>query len=424
MTVNADAAIADAPPRLAWFSPLRPERSGIAAYTAELLPYLERAWRIDTFDSSRAHEFAWRARRAPYELVVYQLGNAPCHDFMWGHLAVYPGLVVLHDARLHHARARQLLAANRDGDYRREFQFDHPDVHPDAAEYAVRAMGGPVQYLWPMRRLVLRVAKLIAVHNPRVADELRREEPDARVDVIRMGVPAIAPSEDARQRIRARHGISATAVVFAAFGKMTDEKRIGPIVRTFLSLVADGIDAHLLLIGEDEGFAGRLAAEDGGRVHVAGYVDDSDVAACLLASDVCLCLRWPTALETSASWLRCLAAARATVVSDLAHTADVPVSVARRVDLLDEDRSLAGAVRDLAVDTSGRHRLARAGHAWWAAHHTMTMMADDYRRVIEKAVAAPTPARRDLPSHVLDDHTAFAGSILGRYGAALGWFDV
>ena len=96
-------------PRLAWFSPMPPSSSGIAAYSAEVLPHLRaRGLVIDVYvdpsqrpDSSdgvaAAHDFVWRHRRAPYDLVVYQLGNASCHDYMWGYLFRYPGLVVLHD---------------------------------------------------------------------------------------------------------------------------------------------------------------------------------------------------------------------------------------------------------------------------------------------------------------------------------------
>src|SRR5262245_9305617 len=94
---------------IAWFSPLPPVRSGISAYSADLIPALAETFVIDSYPESRAHDFVWRQRRAPYDLVVYQLGNAPCHDYMWAYLARYPGCVVLHDARLHHARARRLL---------------------------------------------------------------------------------------------------------------------------------------------------------------------------------------------------------------------------------------------------------------------------------------------------------------------------
>jgi len=95
--------------RIAWFSPFPPERSGIATYSAEIVPLLSSAHRIDRVPELGAHDFVWKHRRDPYDLVVYQLGNAPCHDYMWAYLAAFPGLVVLHDARLHHARARRLL---------------------------------------------------------------------------------------------------------------------------------------------------------------------------------------------------------------------------------------------------------------------------------------------------------------------------
>jgi glycosyltransferase involved in cell wall biosynthesis len=412
--VNCEPLTVNSSKRLAWFSPLAPARTGIAAYTAELLAYLERDFTIDCYDESRAHDFVWTARRHPYQLTVYHLGNAPCHDFMWGYLAAYPGLVVLHDARLHHARARQLLAAKRDDDYRREFRYDHPDAGADVAEYFVAAMGGVVQYFWPMRRLVLRTARRVAVHNASVAAELRRDEPHAAIDTIRMGVPPIEPSHAARTQVRARLGIADAAVVFTAFGKMTAEKRPSAMLMALDVLAGEGLDVHLLLVGEDSVGVGAHP-----RVHATGYVGDADVPACLLASDVCLCLRWPTALETSASWLRCLAAARATIVTDLAHTADVPADVAPRVDVIDEVPSLVGAMRRLAVDAASRDRFARTGHAWWRTHHTMEMMAEDYRRTIAAAIETPAPAPADLPSHVTNDYSGTARALTNALGVTV-----
>ena len=127
------------PMRVAWFSPLPPVRSGIAAYSAELLPLLGGGFEVDVFVDRRvsrvdrrasptatceaqdatafdAHDFVWMHQRRPYDLIVYQLGNAPCHDYMWAYLVRYPGLVVLHDACLHHARARHLLEQQRFGE--------------------------------------------------------------------------------------------------------------------------------------------------------------------------------------------------------------------------------------------------------------------------------------------------------------------
>src|SRR3954462_7803437 len=187
--------------RVAWFSPLPPVGSGIAAYSAELLPLLRETFVIDEYPEPHAHDFVWRHRRAPYDLVVYQLGNATCHDYMWAYLARYSGLVVLHDARLHHARARQLLQSDRADDYRREFRYDHPSANPDFAEYAALGLGGSIYYFWPILRVVMRTARPVAVHSPCVAADLREEYPGVAIDTIRMGVPELAASSGARTAI-------------------------------------------------------------------------------------------------------------------------------------------------------------------------------------------------------------------------------
>lgn len=428
--------------RLAWFSPLPPVRSGVSAYSAELLPRLARTCTIDTYlEGARpgtgafdAHEFVWRRRLTPYDLVVYQLGNAPCHDYMWAYLAACPGLAVLHDARLHHARARSLLQRRRFDDYRAEFRFDHPDAPPEVTEYAVEGLGGPIYYLWPMLRVVMNTARLVAVHNARVADDLREAYPSAIVETIRMGVSDLPARPDEAARLRREWRVPDGGVIFTAFGKITAEKRIGAIMRAFERLVSEGIDAYLLLAGDADGYAfpgGDRAATD--RIRVIGHIDDRQIGACLAASDACLCLRWPTAQETSASWLRCLAAGRPTIVSALAHLADIPVVDPRRgvagrqrrepvaiaIDLLDEDASLLQAMRRLATDAALRADLGRAGRAYWQRGHTLDAMASDYQRVIEAAAARPAPSPGGLPAHLTSDHSEYARRVLSRFGADL-----
>jgi len=431
--------------RLAWFSPLPPVRSGVAAYSADVLPHLRGDHAIDCFvdsavrvdDSCDAHDFVWRHHREPYDLVVYQLGNAPCHDYLWAYLAAYPGLVVLHDARLHHARARCLLSRGRADDYRAEFRFDHPDAVQDFAEYAVEGLGGPIYSFWSMIRVVASTARMVAVHNPRVAAALGEEYPGAAVETIRMGVPASAMARDrltARAGVRRELGIPDDAVVFVAFGKMTADKRIGEILRAFVALVGEGVNAFLMLVGDAGEYpAIERAAHGIDRVRVTGYVADAAVDAYLAAGDVCLCLRWPTALETSASWLRSLAARRATVITGLAHLVDVPAidprswrpthagrePVAVRIDLLDEDRSLLLAMRRLAAERTLRDDLGSAGYEYWARDHTLEAMAADYRRVIDAAVSRPAPLPAGLPPHLTEDHSATARQIARSFDVDL-----
>ncbi len=97
-------------PRLAYVSPLPPERTGIADYGAELLPELSRLYEIDVIvmqgavtDPSIASCCAirtvdWFIENAEcYDRVLYHFGNSPFHQHMFDLLKVVPGVVVLHD---------------------------------------------------------------------------------------------------------------------------------------------------------------------------------------------------------------------------------------------------------------------------------------------------------------------------------------
>jgi len=436
-------------PRIAWFTPLAPIRSGIAQYNRELLPSLARVHQIDLFVDGRpedfsapdagthvfsAYDFVWRERERPYDLAVYQLGNAPCHDYMWAYLARYPGLVVLHDGQLHHARGRMLLQQwrPRQDDYRREFWFNHPDARKDVAEIGAVGLLGSLTYLWPMLRGVIDTSRHLLVHNEWLADEIRETHPAASVSVVEMGVPPPAPRPDARRRILARHGISDDAVVFTAFGKITPEKRVREAVRT-LSEIAPHVPAvHLVLAGEaveyyDMATEASLAGIEG-LVTIAGYVNDDEIDDYLAASDVCLCMRWPTSRETSASWLRCLAAGKPTIFTDLVHTVDIPALDPRNwsvlsgtapvgvsIDILDEDHSLKLALRRLAADAKLRGALGEAARRLWAERFQLDRMAAGYQVAIGRALQAPfadVKRRGNLPLHLRADGTEHTGSLV------------
>ena len=438
--------------RLAWFTPLPPVRSGVSLYSAELLPRLKQTHAIDTFvdtvprypavDANEvfgAHDFIWKHASDPYDLVVYQLGNSPCHDYMWPYLARYPGLTTLHDGQLHHARGRCLLRRKREDDYRSEFRFHHPNAHPDIAELGIAGLLGSLTYLWPMRRVAATSSRLLVVHDSWLAEEIGEELPDARVEVVSMGVPELPAAPEARETVRARHGIPSDAVLFAAFGKVTPEKRVSPALRAIAAQATGTSPFRVLLCGEPvDHYDSRADAERLGIsdcVTITGYIDDRDMPDYIAAADVCLCLRWPSARETSASWLRCLAAGKPTIVTDLAQLADIPALDPRDwgvagytagrdgeghlvrpacvgINILDEDHSLILAVRRLATDPELRRELGRGARALWESSFTLDQMVAGYEPVLEKASRVDAPDRRALPPHLLADGTERARNLL------------
>ena len=359
---------------------------------------------------------------------------------MWSFLFRYPGLVVLHDAQVHQARALWLLSRlePRLADYLAEVRASHPDASPDLGYLFAAGLGGELFRLWPLVSLVLGVARLTAVHNAHLARTLVAAHPDAAITAIEMGTTDPLPDRPAltaeAAAIRQRHRIPEGAVVVGAYGGITPEKRV-PQLLTAVAGLGDAVPLHVLLVGQraahydvDADIARLGLAE---RVHIAGYVPDPALPAHLAAADICWCLRWPSSGETSASWIRCLAAGRPTLLTALAQLQDVPVFTAEQVaaadltanpeatgvaiDPLDEPHEVPQALAALARRPDLRGVLGRQARHYWESHHTLPRMADAYERLILDAASRPAPPF-PLPSHLLDDGESRAKRILSEMG--------
>jgi len=372
--------------KLAWFSPFPPVRTGIAAVSAELVATLERrGFSIDRYPAEAAHDFPWRHRQRPYDLVVYQFGNSSHHDYEWAYALRYPGLVVLHDTHLHHARAAFLLRERRSADYRAEFVRNHPGVGPDAAELGVAGFDSFLYYQWPMVRGLVDASRLVAVHgeatrsslveslsisksttpNSQLTPNSQFPTPKAKTEIaekivsVRLGHGQLVPADhrvDARRRVRATYGIADDAVVFVCAGGITPEKRIPQVLAALRATLEHAPSAHLLLAGSTAAHydvrADVAAHGLDEHVTVTGYLEsDEALTDHLAAADVSLNLRWPTAGETSGPWLRALAAGVATVITDLAHLGDVP-SLDPRTWTANVE--VPGAGREARRDNEGR----------------------------------------------------------------------
>lgn len=446
--------------RLALFSPWPPVRSGIADYARDLAGGLAARHAVDVFVQSPgertadardgiqrydAHDFPWRQARAPYDLVVYQLGNSSAHDYTWPYLLRYPGLVVLHDGGLHHARAAALLRRQRIDDYRLELAFDQPGLRPEAAELALNAFDGPLYYDWPMLRAVVTSARAVAVHNEELGRRLSAEFSGSAIHHVSMGVPPAESTAADAARIRARHGIPGDALVIGAFGGITPEKRIAPLFEACGVIRRYRAGLRILLVGpEHSHFDARESARAAGvddLVTITGYVDECELPAHLAAVDVVSSLRFPSGGETSASWLRALAAGRPTLVTDLAQLADVPTidprsravvharptretlaPVAISIDILDEVHSLVLALKALAADPMLRQTLSTNAFDYWRAQHTLARMVDDYERAMARTVVTVPPAV-SLPGHLRPDGFEHARDLATSIGVTLpdGW---
>jgi len=446
--------------RLAWFTPWPPQPSGIAGRSAELVPRLAALGHgVDVFVDERAvptaragedspspgsirvqgaHDFVWRQGRGQYDLSVYQVGNSSLHEFIWPYLFRWPGLSLLHDARLHHARGRALLSRGRADAYRAEFAWSHPTLDPDLAELGVTGLAGAYLYGWPMTRAVLERSRLVGVHARGAIAELVATGTTVPIEYVALGEGRAEGWADEQRRTRRRSlGLGEETVVFGVFGALTAEKRVTQILRAFAVTRERVGDVTLLLGGRvDKSLDVVTLAHDlgvGDATYVLDTLDDATFDDTVAAVDVCLALRWPTALETSGPWLRALAAARATVIVDHAHLAHLPTldprswkrhaperpdaagAIAVAIDILDEDHSLRLAMQRLATDAALRDRLGRSARRYWEAEHTVDRMVTDVDQLLRQARDTPEPTA-DVPAHLCPDPFDLARTLVMPFG--------
>ena len=447
-----------------------PVRSGIASYSSDVVTELRRDYQVDVYvdassDAARlqidpgeagtprsAHDFVWQHHKQPYDLTIYQVGNSSHHDFLWPYLFRFPGLTVLHDAHLHHARAAALLREKRAGHYRAEFAANHPDLRRDFAELAVAGFDTHLLYAAPMTRLVVDASRVTAVHAHGLLARLREESPSARLETIRLGHGRRVSAEGrsaARACVRRALHLAEETPLFGVFGGLSPEKRIPQILDATARVRPYLPEMRLLLAGAPASHYDLTAdiARHGLQdvVLLTGYIEaDEALTDHMAACDVSLNLRWPTAREVSGPWLRALAAGVPTITMDLAHLADVPsldprtwratgcsthtacdsaepVTVA--IDILDEDHSLQLAMRRLGSDAELRSTLSTAGQHYWEREHSHEAMLADYRRAIDSALEQPARGVRvnmdppAWPAHLKD-------SAAGTLNALLAPFDI
>ncbi len=362
--------------RLAYFSPMPPSHSGIADYSAALLPHLARLAEVTVFASNasaRGFDLPvvspgdYVSRRAEFDIPVYQMGNSDQHEAMYDIMVRFPGIVVLHDYVLHHFIRHHTAGRGDWTGYGREMAYamGH-DGRRLARAVGERRAAAPL-FDAPLNERLIDAALGLVVHSEYVAERVRSRWPACRLRVI----PHLVEERSGRS-LRPQLGLPDGAVLFGSFGHLTAEKRVDAALRAFRRVRDDYPDAHYLLVGEarpDLDIDSLVAElEPAGAVHRIGYVRDlSEFDDWIHTVDVAVNLRQPTVGETSGVALRAMAAARPLIVYDYGWYAELPDDAALKIPPGDED-ALREAMERLAASAELRRAMGRAGREYVRNH--------------------------------------------------------
>ncbi len=374
--------------KLAYFSPLNPQPSGISDYSEELLPYLateaDITLFVDGFEPSnpqiRAQFTHCDYRRHPsvlqtlndYDAAIYHIGN---------------------DHRYHAG----ILDAAR----------EHPGITREAAEALERGTTPPLLARptdFPLNCRLARGAEGIIAHSEWARARFLAAAPNVPVTHINMPIRLPPVSSEAKPGPEER-GAASDVVQIANFGLITPGKGIEKALRALSSLKADH-NFHYTLVGEPNSFFDVRALvreydmED--RVTITGHVRLDEFEQRIAATDIALNLRERTVGETSASLCRIMAAGVPAIVFNVGAFSELPSDAVVKIDH-DEyaDALLEAYLRRLIEDASLREQIGRNARQYILSEHNIEKGAASYRSFIRKVIALRP--RRQFLRNVADE---------------------
>ena len=384
---------------LNWFSPLPPEQTDIAHYTARIAPALMRRFdvvfwtdlRADIgqlprnavvrrFDPERLH-----GRDLLGDLLsrtnIYHFGNdARFHAGIFRIARRIPGVAVLHDTRLHHF-IYELYREQRWSGY----------LELARAIYGADGLAR---------------ARSIVAAQGRTIDDAVAEMPFLEA-VTDRAAAVICHSEEARRDVARRSSIP-TAVLplpfaslsgvgdisrqwqpkwrFVMFGYVNPNRRLESVIRA-LGSVKGEIDFQFDIYGTlwDQGYVEKLIAECGlsDRITIHGFVSERQLDEAIGGAHLAFNLRHPTMGEASGGILRSWTLATPALVTDAGWYASLPPDIAPRIPAENDTVAIASVVRQLVADPAGFRRTGLAAQAYALDHHAPGAYAQRLETVLE-----------------------------------------
>lgn len=411
-------------PRLAYVSPLPPTQSGIADYSAELLPDLARHYDIDVVVADPNVELAWvrgasrvltvenfRSKSSSYDRVLYHFGNSEFHSHMFDLIEEIPGVAVIHDFFLSGVHNFLETYDLRKDSFKRSIFESHG--YSGLLHYHDKGIHSAIMNL-PCNLPVLSAAIGIISHSSfskflahkyygTAFDKAWSVAPHARV------LPSL-PSRKGRSAIRKKLGIADNEILICSFGIIAETKLNMRLLHAWKALCGEtGFKLKLVFVGGNSGNSYGMQLESDirdassiGDAKITGWASQELYREYLLAADIAVQLRSSSRGETSGTVLDCMAWGVPTVINQNGSMAEFDSQAV--VKLKDEfsDTELIAALRQLVESPEERLRLGEQARIHVKEVYSPYKAASVYHDEIEKFYfsngAIPTKLVQDVQS--------------------------
>ena len=342
LTTKEEAFVAErTKPKLAFFTPLPPVKSGISDYSVDILNVLCDYFDIDVFIDNgyqpehslnpAIHMFHHKKFVAKkYQQILYQMGNSEYHTYMYPYIMKFGGTLVLHDYNMH-AVAYHVSVWKKSNLalYRKYLLEDYPADYVNEYLHAIKRVAlAPKLVEVELNGFVSNYASKIIVHSDEAKAKLLERDIGRNVKKINSyaKIEPLIDSSIAKKVI----GVPDDVVVFSSFGHIHQTKRALPILKAFHRLCMQYEQVHYYFVGlPDVGIKDELYLyiqqnhlED--KVTITGYIELDQFKSYIDATDICVNLRYPSNGETSGSLMRILAKGKCVMINDIGSFSEIP----------------------------------------------------------------------------------------------------
>jgi glycosyltransferase involved in cell wall biosynthesis len=324
--------------KIAWVSPLPPQRSGISNYSKLLLLAVKDKIEIDIYydkvkpEKDIAELFrVFPLKKLPdnfnnYDEVIYHLGNnTEFHTNIYKYAWDYPSTVVIHDWNMHPFMQHSFLHTKNE-----HYYMDALKVYGDEGVSElemIKSRGYPDIWRFPMSDAIAKRSKRVIVHHQWVKQQFIRKD---NVEVIpHFSYINKEPSVNDIVAFKDKYSVLDSEYLISMFGDINKNKLPNIQIEAVKQLLDRGYPIKLVFAGKVQPETEILFEQLKGTVYESqiistGYLSDMEYFSCLYASDMVINLRNPSMGEASGTLMQAFFALKAVIIGDLNQYKEFP----------------------------------------------------------------------------------------------------
>jgi len=324
------------------------------------------------------------------DVPLYHLGNNALHGDIYRRALEVPGVVVLHDAVLHHF----LLGRLDEAAYVEEFVYNYGEWNRGLARELWRGRASSATdrryFEYPMLKRIVERSRAVVVHNPAAAQSAKEHGAARVVEIPHLfTAPRNGASVAETIRWRQRAAVDLGSFVFGVFGYLRESKRLITVLESFAEVHRDSPRTTLLVAGEfvstdlERAVAPLLSAPG---VMRRPHLEEREFWLAAGAVDACINLRYPAAGETSGIAIRLMGLGKPVMLTESLECSRFPEDACIRIapgaaerDSLREHMTLVACLPQVAAAIGER------AAAYIHAQHGAERVAARYWELLREA---------------------------------------